>query len=441
MPDWTPSIVDLPEWPVCHIFKGGTWAGALGFDALGVSEGGFQEQVMLMLSNELGCVIVCHDYRPGGVGLPQAEDVERVFWPEILDDGAQVVQYFKLIANDARWGDRPLTRDPNLIVGYGSSSGAHRLAFSQIMPDGAFDYSPNRLTRDLYLPQHSHVMNPMILSTCPVVLSTFSKGGTGYSYYTTYGEASWPYALFSSSQHEEDPGWGWDDVPMELKRQSDLGEHIRPDNPRVSQIGLYLTSSHEFNFIPRSSIRNDPSGADPRSFKRLYWRYLGIDPAPIENVRPVVDNVESIASAVPGEGIFRAAASWVTAGYAAGQIVATSGFPTPFSTNDAFAVLRFENGDLDMVVQDTADLVLDHPANVGQTVAGGGHYSLHDEWCCYVTYDEMLAQGNTRCRLRAGNAGNTNPDPLTTVDLATADDVRDWLTATDGTGFNWVIPA
>lgn len=125
LPNWTPSIIDLPEWPVCHYFQGGTWAGAMGFDAMAV-ESGFALDTMLMLSNTLGAVVIAHDYTPGGRGTPLIEDTHTLTWPEILDDGALCVQHFKDIAEDDMFGDRPLTRDPDKIMGFGSSSGGHR---------------------------------------------------------------------------------------------------------------------------------------------------------------------------------------------------------------------------------------------------------------------------------------------------------------------------
>lgn len=455
LPDWTPDISDLPEWPVLHYFQGGTWNGSLGFDAMGV-ESGFALQVVQMVSNTLGCVVIAHDYTPGGrpsatVGSAKSEDMERVFWPEILDDGALCVQHFKTIAEDSMFGDRPLTRTPNLIAGFGSSSGGQLLALSQLLPDGAFDYSPDRTSRDIWMPTHPHILNPMILSIAPLAMSAFSKGGTGYSFWETYKDASWPFPLFQSAREEEEPGWGWDNIPPELKRQADIAELIRPDNPRVAQVGLYLTAGHAGSFVPRPTIINDPTGVDARSFKRRYWRHTGVNPAPIQNIRPVVADgggqTLTILVPVAGEAVIRrAVGTWTGDGYAVGQIVATSGWNMA-SNNDGFEVLRFESANADMVVRNPDLKAVADAVAVGQTVSGGGYYDLHDEWCCYDTYDRMSAavvdggHANPKCRLRAGDAGNTNPDPLTNSTLATADDVKAWLTATDGTGFGWVEPA
>lgn len=454
LPDWTPDIGELPEWPVCHVFQGGTWAGSLGFDAMGVEEG-FQLEVVQMLSNEMGAVVICHDYTPAGRAASTIEDLERVFWPEILDDGALVVQHFKTIAEDDMFGDRPLTRDPNLIVGIGSSSGGHRLAMSQMLPDGAFDYSPDRASRDVWIPTHSHILNPMILAITPLAMSAFSKGVADYSFFNVYEDASWAFPLFQSARDEEEPGWGWDNIPMSLKRQSDIAELIRADNPRVAQVGLYLTAGHPASFIPRPTITNDPTGVDARSFKRRYWRWTGVNPEPIELLRTVVVEdvlgsgqvLEFIIGPGPGEAtIRRLIGDWPSDDYEVGDIVATSNWDLA-SNNDAWEVLRFENSDQDMVVADTDGKAAADAASNGQNVSGGGYYDLHDEWVCYDTYHRMSASveegghANPRCRLRAGAQGNTNPDPLTIQDLATATDVKDWLKATDGTGFGWVEPS
>lgn len=463
MPDWTPDNSaenGIPEYPVMHVFAGGTWYNQ-GWDAKDVT-GTFAESTAQMLSNTLGAVVITHDYRPGGFGRPAGEDVERLFWPEILDDGALVIQFFKTIAEDPLFttthGDRPLSRDPEKIFCFGTSSGGHRLAFSQIMPDGSFDYSPNRMAGDYYIPQYSHLANPLLLSTTPLMMSGFSKGGTGYGYYGSYGAASWAYALFRSSVEVDPPytttpqgtTWGWDQIPMGVKRQSDLGEHIRADNPRVSEIGLYLTSAHVGNGIPRGNIENDPTGDDARSFRRRYWRYADIgNPAPIESITAVAEDddgtgvneistVSAATAGTPGKAKFVISGSaptsdWVADGYTVGITVASSGFSA--GSNNHWEVDSVSTTEL--VVIDLAEAMTDVAVGSAGHVAGGGHFDLHDEASCYVAYDEMTTAGNTRCRLRAGGTGNTNPDSNTVSSLATTDDVKDWLIS----DFAWVEPA
>ncbi len=459
MPDWVPDSTaeaGIPEYPVMHVFAGGTWYNP-GLDAKDIT-GSFAEQNAQMLSNIMGAVVITHDYRPGGFGLPAGEDVERLFWPEILDDGALVIQFFKTIAEDplfvSTYGDRPLTRDPDKIFCYGTSSGGHRLAFMQIMPDGSFDYSPNRMSGDYYIPQYSHLANPLLLSTTPLMMSAFSKGGPGYNYYGSYGEQSWAYALFRSSVELEDYGygnannWGWDEIPMDVKRQSDLGQHIRGDNPRVSEIGLYLTAQHVAQNAVRGTIHNDPEGVDARSVPLRYWRYSDPgNPAPIQEITTIVqddggvgtDEVSSVSAATagtPGKGKFvisGPAFDWVADGFTAGMIVGSGGFG--IGTNGHFEVDAVSTTEL--VVNDPLEEIADIGVGTGGFVGGGGHYDLHDEASCYVAFDEMRLAGNTKCRLRAGGTANTNPVSGESYSDATTDDVKDWLI----TEFGWVEPA
>lgn len=460
MPDWNPDSTEtgIPEYPVAHYFKGGTWFNN-GLNAKSIGEDSFAEEVAQLVSNFYGAVVIVHDYRPGGYGLPTGEDVERLFWPEILDDGALVVQFFKTIAHDVRftstYGNRPLTRDPDKILCWGSSSGGHRLAFSQIMPDGTFLYSPNRVSWDPYIPQFSHIANALICSTTPLVLSGFSKGGTGYTYHNTYEDMSWAFALFQSSR-DADPQtsvrgstWGWDEIPMDLKRQSDMGEHIRADNPRVAEIGMYLTAGHAGTGIPRPSLENDPEGNSAASFRNRYWRLAGLQPAPIETIRPVYGsgNLSAIADGgASGTSLFRrASGTWAGDGWVVGDIAATSGF-TNGVINHHYEVLGVDadaggasSGDL--WVSDPLDNIsADEDPSTSGSIAGGGYYDLHDEFSNYVTYYELTQLGNTRSRLRAGGTGNTNPDATTVSSLATTDedgDVADWLE----TSFGWIQPA
>lgn len=442
---WTtpPNIATQPVHEVLHGARGGTWYNP-GLDALGISGGSFMETVALSVSNKYHGVVIISDYRPSGY-TAEGEDIERVYWPDMLKDAALSVQFFRTIADidsivdidgntvdansDPAIWDRPLTTDPDFTACFGSSSGAQRQLFAQVQPDGTFPYAPRPQDDNVYAPRFSHICNPIVFSGSQSVFSGFNKGGSGYQWFESYGEWSWAGPTLGS-----DNDLDWDDIPMRTKRQMDLGEYAVADNPRMKEIGVYFTGAHISGETPRGSIVNDPTGVDPRSFKQRYWRYTGGPPAPIGNYRPIVDDVESIKPAPADQTakFRRLSGTWAGDGYEVGDIIVTDGFGG--TTNNDFEVTDpTANGGLDLVVSDPDDEISDNVSASGQTVAGGGLFSLHDEAHSYIGYDEVVAAGSTKSRLRAGSV-KTNPDYLTTGNsVATKSDAESWLE----TEFGW----
>ncbi|MEK9721876.1 MAG: hypothetical protein VW405_00145 [Rhodospirillaceae bacterium] len=293
IPDWT---VTQPM-PVCWITRGGTLYNP-GDDALQLTAGSFLEELALMMSNELGAVVIVSDYRPGGYGRHQtnvgryhrAADVERLFFPEVLDDFALPGQYVKSIATDQSiWGaGNSVSTDADDWLRAGSSSGGWASGLSQLMPDGAFAYSPGAsASSDPWVPRYSHKCNAVVLSIAQTVLSAFDKGSASDGWhYDTYGEYAWPGAYFMDARiADESAPYGWDDIPMSVKRQADFGEWITSDNHRCKQAGFYLTGGN----VTGVDIVNDPSGVDADSFVNHYWRYTGNDPETISGTPQYLD--------------------------------------------------------------------------------------------------------------------------------------------------------
>lgn len=427
-----PSLEELPAYPVYYYFKGGTWYNP-GRDALEV-QGGLPEEVALAVSNDYYGVVITIDYRPSGAGLSEGEDIERVYFPDNLEDGARAIQFCRTIADEfpARGGDRPLTRDAELSMIFSTSSGAHRAMLAQLCPDGAFPYADREQTDDPFAVRYSHCCNPIVCSIGQTAISGVSKGGPGYSLYETYGDWSWGGALFGAGHgFGNPPERDWNDIPMSLKRQADLGEYAVVDNPRAHDVGIYFTAPHVSTETPPGNIVNDSDPGNPLGFGARFWRFNGGHPEPIEQIRPVVDGVEAIAGSGTGT-LRRASGSWIDDGYVANDIVATKGFAT--STNNGQFVVQSRTA-LDMVVVDAEDNIVNEAGEAGQIVAGGGMYSLHDEAHAYIGHAHMLAVGNTRGRLRAGANPNTNPDITTVSNLADAADVQSWLESE----FGWVV--
>lgn len=427
-----PSVGTLPRYPVYYYFKGGTWYNP-GRDALSVQTG-FPTDVALRVSNNFYAVVITIDYRPSGFGIAEGEDIERVYFPDNLEDGARAIQHCRTIADSfpTLGGDRPLTRDPDDSLIFGTSSGAHRALMAQMCPDGTFPYADRVQSDDPYEVRYSHACNPIICSIGQTAISAFSKGGTGYSNFTAFGNLSWGGVLFGAGYGAGSPQRDWNDIPMSLKRQADLGEYAVADNPRAHEVGIYFTAPHISGELPRGNISNT-AASDPTSFLVRYWRFNGGQPAAIEQIRPVVDNVAAVSSAGTNLSKFtRTTGSWITDGYLANDIVASDGFGAP--TNHHYVVESRTATDL--VVHDAAGNVQDVPASPGdgQTIVGGGCYSLHGEEHAYIGHYHMTSLGNTKGRLRAGGTDNTNPDATTAASLADANDVQDWLE----TEFGWV---
>jgi len=228
-----------------------------------------------MLSNELDMIIVSMDYRPGGFTVPQGQDVDKLHFPEILEDFALCIQYLKGKANDETlWGaGNTLSLDPNDWFRYGTSSGGWGAGYTQLMPDGAWPYAPSgAVTTDLYLPRHNHLCNAIYLNIPQTVFSTFNEGAMGHTtgYYSSYQEYSWGGAYFFDSrevQNDPDPLWGWNKFPMDTKVSADFDEHLYNYNPRVTDAAFYLKASD----LSDNIIQNQ-SGNVPNGFDVLYWR-------------------------------------------------------------------------------------------------------------------------------------------------------------------------
>ena len=438
LPDWSPGL--SPQ-PVLLIHRGGTLYNP-GRDALQLSEDSKLEAIALMFSNDLGGVVIVADYRPGGFALPAGQDIERTFFPDVLEDFALPVMVAKSLAHDTTlWGGIPLSTDSADWGKAGSSSGAWGSGYTQLMPAGSFRFAASMASPDLYDPRFDHLCDSVICSIPQTVLSGFSKGSSGDGFYfSAFGEYSWAGAYFFDSGRVSNsaPLWGWDefDPDFAIRRRADWDEWMVAGNPRVLDCGFYLTAST----VSGARIKNitNTTDSDPQSMQNVYWRgqgaanTLGGIPSHI-NHGPAVDlvAVDSNGGGADLSKFVRSSGSWSADGYEVGKFIVASGFTN--TINNANWVID-SVGTTDLIVVDVGDTMITEASGTGQLVRGLAYLDLHDPWNCYWAKYQLDQLGNTVSKMAAGNA-NTNPD-ATTLNISDnalmAADVKTWLTGTRG---------